>query len=334
MFRLWNISNLARVNKLHHIVELQKGLDTWDFQWQITVLNHAGLCLTCRFNLISNIGDDEEATHPHKDARTHLATTPIHDRLKYEEPELSEKHTEWYEKKMGLSSIRLLAKATMYRLKGKLNRAARRVIASILFLGVKPIVIASGGRSGSTMLSTAIAESLVRHRFKVNPTSWLGSLLTDLAFTFTERVSDVVSSRIPVHKTHGLLPPKAPNGTRFVFIYGDPLDSALSAQRTVDLHGRLWFEQHLYHLESQGSYGDLFEKDILNYEKQIDSWMRNSSAAVFHVRYEDVWEKLESLNEYLGFQVVLPRKRERSQKSKPNKINEDLFTYLRSLTIG
>ena len=76
---------------------------------------------------------------------------------------------------------------------------------------------------------------------------------------------------------------------------------------------------------------DLFEKDILNYERQIDSWIKNSADAVLYVRYEELWDKLEEIKEFLGFEVFLPDRRERSHKPVPKKINTELFKYLESL---
>ena len=329
--RKWPLSPMAKINKMHHIVHLQNGLDTWDFQWQITVLNNAGLCVSCSSNLISNIGDGEDATHTSKDARAHLSTSSIQGRLEYTEPKLNTRLTGWYETKMGLSSIRSFVNASIYKVKGKLKRFVKDVIASILFAGIKPIVIGSTGRSGSTMLSNAISESLVYHRFKVRPSLLIGRVLSRCARTYIDRVSDVASSRIPVNKTHGLLPATTPANVKFIFIYGDPLESALSAQTMMDLHGRIWIERHLYHLESLGSYIDLFEQDILNYEKLIQSWIKDPTDSVFYVRYEQAWDKLEDINSFLGFEVFLPERKERSHKLVPERINTELFRHLESL---
>lgn len=41
----------------------QGGLDTWDYQWVYTIYKNNGLCVAPNYNLISNIGFREDATH-------------------------------------------------------------------------------------------------------------------------------------------------------------------------------------------------------------------------------------------------------------------------------
>ncbi|MCX7086160.1 MAG: nucleotide-diphospho-sugar transferase [Methylococcales bacterium] len=106
----WLISKIASIIKKNHISVLQKGLDTWDYQWQITVLRHSGLCLTCNSNLISNIGDGIDATHTFIDDRVRLPTQPIVGNLIYAKPLLDVRLTRWFEKKMGLCGFRSAVK--------------------------------------------------------------------------------------------------------------------------------------------------------------------------------------------------------------------------------
>ncbi|MBW2664638.1 MAG: hypothetical protein JRD93_22400 [Deltaproteobacteria bacterium] len=63
----WSVKFLNKLNKLVHLDKLKKGLDTWDYQWQITILNHSGLVVYPVANLISNIGDGLVATHTKRD---------------------------------------------------------------------------------------------------------------------------------------------------------------------------------------------------------------------------------------------------------------------------
>lgn len=71
-WRNWQIPNFAAKIKLERLREVAKRSHTWDFQWQITVLNHNGLCLVPRSNMIINLGDGVDATHTLGDARCHL----------------------------------------------------------------------------------------------------------------------------------------------------------------------------------------------------------------------------------------------------------------------
>jgi hypothetical protein len=61
-----------KLTDLRKTIELQH---TWDYQWQITVLNQRGLSLIPSGNLISNIGDGDDATHTPGDKRCWLPMT-------------------------------------------------------------------------------------------------------------------------------------------------------------------------------------------------------------------------------------------------------------------
>ena len=43
----------------------QKGIDTWDYQWKLTIMINNGLSIIPTVNLISNIGFGADATHTH-----------------------------------------------------------------------------------------------------------------------------------------------------------------------------------------------------------------------------------------------------------------------------
>lgn len=102
----WQISRIGKILKMYHLMKLKEGLDTWDYQWQITILNNRGLCISAESNMISNIGDGIDATHTRKDNRMRLETQGINSQFEYVRPFLNKKLTAWYEKKMG--SFRLI----------------------------------------------------------------------------------------------------------------------------------------------------------------------------------------------------------------------------------
>jgi hypothetical protein len=52
------------------------GLDTWDYQWDLTLLIQSGLTITPSINLISNIGFSDDATHTKSDIRG-IANSPV-----------------------------------------------------------------------------------------------------------------------------------------------------------------------------------------------------------------------------------------------------------------
>lgn len=57
------ISHLQALSHYNQIQEHISLMDTWDCQWTLSVFRNHGICVTPRFNLISNIGFGSEATH-------------------------------------------------------------------------------------------------------------------------------------------------------------------------------------------------------------------------------------------------------------------------------
>ena len=116
----WHISYIGKFNKLYHLMKLRDGLDTWDYQWQITILNNCGLCVSAKTNMISNIGDGIDATHTKKDNRMRLGTKKLNGALVYIQPENNKKLTSWYEKNMG--SYQLI-RAAIYIIRSKIKKS-------------------------------------------------------------------------------------------------------------------------------------------------------------------------------------------------------------------
>jgi hypothetical protein len=71
-WRGWRIPPAAAKLKLRDLKATVERRHTWDFQWQVTVLNHHGLALVPGGNLITNIGDGKDATHTPGDDRCWL----------------------------------------------------------------------------------------------------------------------------------------------------------------------------------------------------------------------------------------------------------------------
>ena len=158
----WTLSLIARFSKLKHLDSLKKGLDAWDYQWQITVLNSRGLAVCPRVNLISNVGVGSDATHTFNDkSRTFLQTGSFKKPSELPPVKNNPRLTQFFEKKMGLNvSLKLVLwlMETGFR---EIRSLIRRLSVIIFFGNYTPIVIASTGRAGSTMLTNAIALSIV-----------------------------------------------------------------------------------------------------------------------------------------------------------------------------
>jgi len=203
--------------------------------------------------------------------------------------------------------------------------------ATILFRSTLPVVVASTGRAGSTMLFNALCQGFVRSHYNVDPSSVLGSFVLKLVSAYSNRLSDVEKVPYPVQKTHALYQPRYRHSARYIFVYGDPLESAQSVDLMTKKNGVAWFSEHLYHLEASGDLCDLFRKDILRYEDQLRKWGGAPKDSVFAVSYEDLWVKKSEIAQFVGFEFDLPERRPRTPKKEPKEYNVELFQTLREL---
>lgn len=209
------------------------------------------------------------------------------------------------------------------------RKAAAWKIAQLVF--DQKIVVASTGRSGSTLLFNAVADAFIRHHLGKLDLAPFRSIWRTIVRGSAERLDAVSSNPKPVQKTHDLYNPRYAQHAKYIFIYGDPLDSAFSVKKMMETHGHAWFERHLYHLNSSGTCAELFTSDILNYENQLRSWQQGFPERVFIVSYEDLWDRSEALSDFVGFEVRLPDRKRRAAKSPVEHINEDLFVHLRKV---
>lgn len=209
------------------------------------------------------------------------------------------------------------------------KKIIRRAFIYFAFYRRQKIVIASTGRSGSTMLFDAIADGLIAERFRVERDGLAAKLIKRLCTGYLDRISTLPSAPCFVCKTHDTYDPPQKGNHKYVFVYGDPLDSAMSVEQMVKKNGLDWFALHQYHLKANGAYSDLYEEDVLNYHGQIESWLRQANNEnVFCVDYEDLWSARARLSGFLGFNVELPARRPRLDKPE-REINKDLFDKLR-----
>jgi len=321
----WKISRLAKVLKLSHLEALKSGLDTWDYQWQISVLNSFGLAVSPSANLISNLGDGADATHTRLDqGRVRLPVEPLAG-YNYTALSLNQDLTSWYEKKMGLAGWISFLKIKARSITGSAKATVERIFRSIFFSGIQPVVIASSGRAGSTLLFDAVASSATADRFAFLPKAPRGFLQRIASHTLV-RISDIERHNAPFLKTHDLFRPEFADSAKYIFVFGEPLEAAKSVGQMGEKHGSAWIEEHIYHLVGQGTPYEILEKDVLNYEAQLKSW--GEAEDVFVVHYDDLWDKREDLSQFLGFDLALPARRDRTKKQVPGSTNKALFDRL------
>ena len=326
-YKTWNLSKEAKFKKIQHIHEVTEGLDTWDYQWQVSILNAGGLAVSPSSNLISNLGDGPDATHTKNDkSRIRLPVVGLKD-YSFKEVKNNKILCEWYEFKMGLNfNIRSIIKSAFFYFKKCFTRLLKSFLNKSVYISQSPIVIASTGRSGSTLLTHAIAQALVDSRFRWLP-SVIKRYIKHFSTDYINRIQNIDGANAPVIKTHDIFRKAFSDRAKYIFVFGDPLESAQSVAQMGEKHGVNWIEEHIFHLVGRGNPREIFEKDVLNYEAQLKSW--GDSKGVFVVHYDDLWNKSEELKEFLGFELRLPERRERTEKALPLSFNQEMFDYLR-----
>lgn len=327
-WKSWRLSNIGRLCKLGHLKGLTTGLDAWDYQWQVSVLNGGGLVISARSNLISNLGDGADATHTQVDSRSRLPTESFVQPSRELKVAPNKELNTWFEEKMGLRSIRRAVRILVRRGITRGKATGGRLLRLMMFRETCPIVIASTGRSGSTMLFGAITESFSASRF-IRQRNPLKNLLRRISSGYLDRISDIRPGLPPILKTHDVYHDRFEGSGRFIFIYGDPLESAMSVEETGRTRGAEWIEEHIYHLGGHGSPREIYQKDVLNFRNQILSWGSAKSALCIH--YDDLWSFSQEISEFLGFPVELPKRRERTAKQRPTSYNKTLFDELQAL---
>jgi len=111
------------------------------------------------------------------------------------------------------------------------------------------------------------------------------------------------------------------NDPKIIFMFGSPLDSAVSATKRINA----WGEEHYLHLHSDKFIPNeqLIHEDALLLEDLFDSWYKIQKFPFLSVRYESLYEDnvLQRLNDFLGYrlQMIPFEERKSSWKNHPKK---------------
>jgi len=158
------------------------------------------------------------------------------------------------------------------------------------------VVVAGWGRCGTTLLFNALSTS--------------GHLLHDIFFInrFDERrpyYKGICS------KTHDLPPPILPPHVKVIFLFGNPMNAALSAFNAFPKHP----DVHFKHIDSP--YTDerhlFYCRDVFQLTKQFDAWYKPQGVGLLTLRYETLYaeQTQETLQSFLGFELKMPPYRAR-----------------------
>ena len=174
------------------------------------------------------------------------------------------------------------------------------------------VIVASYGRSGSTLLYRAVIEAMCAARF-----GKYRNFVAEESWTLGDKP---LRSGL-VYKTHDYPTVLAGrNDLRTLFVFGSARDAVLSVIEQEEKEGHAWIDEHLEHLKAQGPMADILERDILGIGSQLSAWAGFAESPVLCLRYEALWDAEERIREFTGLPVVLPPRRARSEKSVPEEV--------------
>ena len=190
---------------------------------------------------------------------------------------------------------------------------------------VAPIVVASMGRSGSTVLSDAICDANWRRAFAaVRHTRYRRSMLRQ-----AWRLNAVKLQAGYIYKTHDLPPGNGgKSGARFVYTFADPFDVISSLLALGRRNGMNWINRHATHMIGGRlvDLEELLDNDVLCLESHFESWLAFQAPNVAGVRYDRLWEQEQVIAEFLGIPLRLPPRLRRG--SSPGTLSPGQFRRL------
>ena len=188
----------------------------------------------------------------------------------------------------------------------------KRVLQRVLPTAIPPVVVASMGRSGSTLIWDALRRAIAVARFP-GPLQAQGlRLVSDQAWDLDR----IRFARGVVYKTHGLASELPENhGVKVIFLFGSATDAALSVRACRDRYGARWIKQHFEHLRAAGPFEDLGARDVLRFGEQLDGWIGKTGTPRMILHYDAVWDHVQTLSDFVGVPVRLPPRHPRSSAS-------------------
>ena len=187
--------------------------------------------------------------------------------------------------------------------------------------GLRPIV-ASSGRSGTTVLLIAIKEALKPFDFKGVTTKQIQK---------TPRWNHAT-------KTHGFPPKNLDDKSRLIFIFGNPYNSVYSylrIHRTLDVAETFIPEAiRLTAASKLASIEDICVKDIFQAEKRFDAFYQKHPFKLMTLRYETMWKHQETVADFLeisNFRLPEFYKRESNKSVCSAEENKQILTTYKKL---
>lgn len=195
-----------------------------------------------------------------------------------------------------------------------LGSARRRALQRTLGLGLRPVLVASMSRSGSTLLHKSVVTAWAERRFGRHA-GRMRPFIDEAAWRLDE--TPLVGG--VVYKTHDL-PDGLPRETRprVLFTYRRASDVAISIVGCSERFGPKWFKKMRSNLRGHGELGELLEADTFGLGLQVDEWSKAEGVDVLGLRYESLWSRAAEIEAFLGFPVTLPPRRSSPKHAPPD----------------
>jgi len=150
------------------------------------------------------------------------------------------------------------------------------------------IVVAGMGRCGTTLVFDAIRKK--------------NEFVRDL-----QNLNNPDFIRLNVIKTHDFPPTTLPPNTKCIYMFGNPYHIVFSS------HGpKVNHHEHYLNMHSEPSSRFKFTwEDTLQLQKNFTLWHQPQPFPLLTLRYETLWQNIHVLNEFLGFEVQLPKQKPR-----------------------
>ena len=172
-------------------------------------------------------------------------------------------------------------------------------------------IISGLGRCGTTLMQYALIET----RGAIKSRRFLSRFSDEKTFV-----------KGTIYKTHSSPPATLPAHVKLVFMFGDPMNAALSGYKEFSKEN----DKHFQHIGASEvpDREEIFSRDVLMLEQHFDAWFQPQGFDFISVRYETLYaEKSQAiLAEYLGFSLKLPPYRQRSTDWRQHDRGDELAT--------
>lgn len=190
-----------------------------------------------------------------------------------------------------------------------MRKKLKTFLQDLLPIKNDPLIVASMGRSGSTVLTKSLQVSSAKSYFPIFKN--LGQKV------ISENAWDLKTTKFRngvIYKTHCLADElNDVNNIKVIFVYGSAIDSALSVLRCKEKYGQTWIDLHFQHLRAKGNIEDIKKFDVLRFEEQIKGWRSKENLQRLIIKYDSLWKYEKDISDFVGFDFKMEKR-----KSRPN----------------